>query len=130
MSTTSDTMLEALIQGTAQLIEEAPLLLSLTRRSEAQKDASGGHSPGAPVDLDPVRRTLVPIDPQSSSVANAGDYGEEWRVLSTLVGMPGDDIQVNDTFVIDDIEHRVVFVFEDKTYQVKADVAVRIPSKP
>lgn len=110
------------IQATRDLIDIEPTEITLTRPGEATRTPSGGMIPaGGPTNLDPVKRFFSPTSAKERLSIEVG--GKLLNVDYVLVGLPGDDMKSEDTFVVDGQKFRIIYVApENKDFETRAYV--------
>jgi hypothetical protein len=105
---------------TRAFIDAEPLELALVRRAFVP-DGAGGYKRG-PIQNIPAQ-TLRMIASNTQLPLRRTVDGRDAQPLYTLLGMPDDDIQAGDTFIIDQIRYEVVFVQPKKFDALRAEVA-------
>ena len=93
------------------------------RRSLREPDGAGGFIDGDPVDLPPQCLRLMPR--QDGATPRPTADGEMVEPGYTLLGRHDADMRRWDTFVLDGVRYEVVFVNENRQYEVKGEVAYR-----
>lgn len=92
-------------------------------RSTWMSDGAGGHIKQSP---EPVLVQLLRFQPrQDGGSPRQTSDGEQVVPTYTLVGKHTADIQRWDEFTLNGSRYEVVFVYENRQYQVKAEVAYR-----
>lgn len=111
--------LEALRVSTKQLIESEKNNIALTRKATYADDGIGGRqSLGPSRKLPPVERFFSGTVSQELFIVD--ETGQRLEATHVLIGLPGDDIQKNDTFEEYNVIYRVVYVDPlTKHYQTK-----------
>ncbi len=108
-----------LIETTKTLIEIEPTMIQLTHQAARVDNGRGGlTTSGSPTtEPTPKARFFSETTPKEQAVIK--QEGKELVVDWVLVGMPGDDIRENDTFVVAGVQYKVWNVHDDKRWQVK-----------
>lgn len=119
---TDPDQIEALIQSTADLIEESGLDIALSR-SVLERTPAGGVRHVNPEPLPAARRYFGTVSSDPPRVIR--EEGEQLVLRHVLVGMPGDDIKEKDTFQIGTRKFEVVEVDVNEGWQTKGWVTER-----
>jgi hypothetical protein len=114
----------ALTQVTADIIADQGIPIQLLRYAAPVADEEGGYgstSPTADPEPQPVTNRLFMYslyEPQYAGGSSTG-YGTHERFV--LVGMPDDDIRINDVFWIGGHRYQIAMLHPDRTYETKAE---------
>lgn len=110
------------VEATRLLIETEPTMISLVRPGTKTRTASAGMAPaGPPTALEGKKRFFSPTSAQERLSIEIG--GTLVNINYVLVGLPGDDIKADDTFVIGDKNFRILYVVpENLDYETRAYV--------
>lgn len=102
---------------------EADVLPVVLVRSTWVSDGAGGSVKGDPVSLAPQRMRLIPLGDGAQERFDAN--GESVRPSYKLLGFYDADMERWDEFTLNGSRYEVVFVTENRQYQVKGEVAYR-----
>lgn len=102
---------------------EADVLPVVLRRSTVTSDGAGGSVQGDPQDLQPQRMRLIPLGDGAKERFTAN--GEEVRPSYKLLGRYDADMERGDEFTLNGNRYEIVFVTENRQYEVKGEVAYR-----
>jgi hypothetical protein len=108
------------IDQTRAFIDAEPIELAITRRPWIS-DGAGGFKRG-PATAVPAQ-TLRLVSPNTQLPLRRTVDGRDAQPVYTLVGMPTDDVQNGDTFLVDTVRYEVVFVQPKKLDALRAEVA-------
>lgn len=116
----SQVMTQALIDGTEDLIRESGQPISLIRPSAWETTPSGGQRrvDGAEATMDPVERFFSAVTSGPAEIWD--ERGQILRLNHVLIGMPEDDIQEGDTFLLNNRTFEVRWIHPNVTYEVRA----------
>lgn len=94
-------------------------MIQLTHAPVQVSDGRGGYKgSGSPqTEPEPKARFFSQTTPKESVLIK--QEGKELLVDWVLVGLPGDDIREEDTFLVAGVEYKVWNVHDDKRWQVK-----------
>lgn len=105
---------------TRAFIEADPITVVLYR-SEFLSDGAGGEIKQNPEPLTPQRARLIPM--QDGSTPRLIADGEQVTPKYMLMGEHDLDVEREDEFTVNGRSYKVVFVNENRQYEVKAEVA-------
>jgi hypothetical protein len=115
---TDQDQLDALTQSTADLIEEDGLDVALWRVTFVPTPSGGVKRVDPEAPLAAVRRFFGSVTATPS--INQREEGEFTLYRFVLIGMPGDDIEEHDYFLIDGQKYQVDEIDTDTAWQKKA----------
>lgn len=112
------------IKQTAAFIGENPVEITITRKQKVET-ASGGWRWADDRDLpsQTVRKVGRLVSSQANSVAErTASDGKAVVPTCNVIGLPDWDVQVGDTFVINNVTHEVVWISELPAWRKSAEV--------
>lgn len=107
---------------TKAFVEADVIVVTLTR-SEWVSDGAGGSVRTDPVALAPQRMRLIPLGDGAQERFNSN--GEEVRPSYKLLGKHDADMERWDEIILSGVRYEVVWVNENRQYEVKGEVAYR-----
>jgi hypothetical protein len=120
--------LELQQQTTSDIVKAEGVLVSLSRLPAPVPDGAGGFQDSTlvPVVLTAKKRLLAAAAINVRS-GNTKEYfqdasGQRYQVKYVMVGVVGDDIQQNDTFLYNGQLMRVIDVEPDHTFETRAQI--------
>lgn len=119
---TDATELSELIQTTEDLIADDHVSIVLIRNTR-ERTPSGGQRPVVPVPQPAKDRYFGAVTGDPVQITR--DEGEHALARHVIIGMPGDDIQEKDTFLLAGRKFEVYRIHPDQSYQVKGWVVER-----
>lgn len=125
-----DNINDAQIKQTEHLIEEFGQDIALYRPETLVDDGAGGKMrTGNDTTFAPKRRYFAGITSVGRGATTnpekwmQTDLGERFRSTHVLIGLPGDDIQAGDTFVVGKKTYKVLVINDASIdYETKAEV--------
>lgn len=112
-------------QLTAAFIK-ADYLVVVLNRAVWTSDGAGGEVKGPPTPLPPQRMRLIPLGSAGDGVQErVTANGEAVTPSYKLLGLYDCDMDRWDEFVVDGRRYEVVFISENRQYEVKGEVAYR-----
>lgn len=99
---------------------EADVLPVVLLRSTFVPDGAGGEVKGDPLPLQPQRMRLIPLGDGAQERFNAN--GTEVRPTYKLLGNYDADMERWDEFVLNGERYEVVFISQNRQYEVKGEV--------
>jgi hypothetical protein len=109
-------------QLTAAFVQADRILVTLVR-STPVSDGAGGTSPGTPTPLAAQVMRLIPLGDGAQERMTSD--GREVRPAYKLLGLHTADMEIDDEFTIGGKRYQVVFISENRQYEVKGEVAFR-----
>ena len=109
-------------KNTEAFISERPETITITRGGSRTSDGAGGWTttPGAPIQPQTFRLII-----QGGNVASRNIDGEEIKPAYVMVGRHDADLKTGDMFVKDGRNYDVVYVRDNRDYEVWAEVVYR-----
>lgn len=105
---------------------EADIVVVTLVRSEWISDGGGGSVRSNPESLQPQRMRLIPLGNGSSSQAERfTSNGEQVQPSYKLLGLHEADMERWDEFTLGGVRYEIVWVNENRQYEVKGEVAYR-----
>jgi hypothetical protein len=105
---------------------EADVAVITLVRSEWVDDGAGGSVRSDPVSLPPQRMRLIPLGNGSSSQAERfTSTGEQVQPSYKLLGLHTADMERWDEFTLGGTRYEIVWVDQNRQYEVKGEVAYR-----
>jgi hypothetical protein len=107
-------------EQTRAFIDAEPIVLALTRRPWIS-DGAGGYKRGPVQNI--AAQSLRLVSPNTQLPLRRTVDGRDAQPIYTLIGMPTDNVQNGDTFMVDAVRYEVVFVQPKKLDALRAEVA-------
>ena len=107
---------------TKHFIDDNPVTVTLNRPGSKSSDGAGGFVVAMGSDLDPQVMRLITMNQSGEAVSRSSLDGTIVQPNYVLLGEYDADINEGDTFQMQGLEARVVYVRADRRYETWADV--------